>query len=103
MRKRSGRYELGFTAGALLLKESVSVANLYLHIRNWDQVKGKIISKNLLQVRTVASSKRLANEIVNRLEKLTIDQLQLLSDGTLVEKKAIAWLAVGGLSNCYYN
>lgn len=94
MRIRSRKYKLGFTAGALLLKESVNVANLYLHIRNWNQVKENIISENLLQVRTVASSKRLGNEIVSRLENLTIDQLELLSDGTLAEKKAMAWLAV---------
>ncbi len=94
MRKKTGKYELGFTAGALLLKESVSVATLYLQIRDWGQVKEKTVSENILQVRTVASSKRLAKEIVNRLEKLTIDQLQLLVEGSLAEKKAIAWLAV---------
>ncbi|MBM4398845.1 MAG: DUF1819 family protein, partial [Candidatus Cloacimonetes bacterium] len=52
------RYNLGFTGGALLYRDSVLLAKLYLDLKDWDKVRKTILEQNLLQIRTLAAQRR---------------------------------------------
>ena len=51
----ASRYALSFTSGALLMREAVIAAPLYLRERDWSKVRALIADDNLLQTRTAAS------------------------------------------------
>ena len=65
--RASTRYRLSFTSGGLLVREAVVAAPLYLRLRDWPKVRSVIDEENPLQTRTVASGRRLARELVQRL------------------------------------
>lgn len=87
------RYALSFTSGALLGREAVIVAPLYVHERDWSMVRAIIERDNLLQARTSASSQRFAREIVQRLAVLTDTEIELLVDATATERGHLLWAA----------
>ena len=76
------RYKLSFTSGALLMREAVIAAPLYLRERDWSKVRAVVEGGNLLQARTVASGRRIAREAVQRLAVLTDEEIELLIDAT---------------------
>ncbi len=88
------KYLLSFTAGSLLYQESITIAVLFLRLRNWSSVKKEIIEKNLLQSRTQSSAARISREIISRLKVLAENQLILLVEGSRQEQLDILWLAV---------
>lgn len=85
---------MSFTTGGLFRRESVKIATLYLELRDWDAVRDKILSDNLLQTRTVETSKRLCREIISRLKKLSAHELDLLVHATSQEQGYLLWIAV---------
>jgi hypothetical protein len=85
---------MSFTAGALLYRESLTVAKLYEEMNNWDAVRTKVIDDNLLQMRTLNASKRIFREVASRLKHLTAEELALLRTGTHDEQGHLLWLAV---------
>lgn len=85
---------MSFTAGALLQPESVTIAKLYLEVGDWDLVKEKVISKNLLQSRALSTLKRLSHEIIARLSTLNIEELTLLIDSEYQEQAYMLWIAI---------
>jgi len=87
------RYVLSFTSGALLIRETVVVAPLYLRERDWLKVRALIADDNLLQTRTAASGSRLAREVVQRLAVLTDDEIELLMAVTATERGHLLWAA----------
>ena len=87
------RYALSFTSGALLAREAVITAPLYLEVRDWNVVRERLCSDNLLQARTSSSGFRLAREIVQRLAVLTDDELKLLGDASPSERGHLLWVA----------
>lgn len=87
------RYALSFTSGALLARESVIAAPLYLRERNWARVRELIREHNLLQSRTISSGFRLAREVAQRLAVLTDDELELLIEATATERGHLMWVA----------
>ncbi len=87
------RYKLSFTSGALLMREAVIAAPLYLHERDWSKVRALLEDDNLLQARTVASGRRFAREVVQRLAVLTDDEIELLVDATAAERAHLLWAA----------
>ena len=86
-------YKLSFTAGSLLIKESVVLAELYLKISDWEQVKIEAFQQNTLQTRTQSSAKRTIREVCHRLKALTGDELNLLVEGPPQEQASILWVA----------
>ena len=44
-----GRYRISFTSGSLYHRESVKLAELYLSLRDWDEVRTQALHDNLLQ------------------------------------------------------
>ncbi len=89
----ASRYKLSFTGGALLMRETVIAAPVYLRERDWSKVRAIVEHDNLLQSRTVASGSRSAREIVQRLAVLTDDEVELLVDATPTERAYLLWVA----------
>jgi hypothetical protein len=87
------RYALSFTSGALLMREAVIAAPLYLREHDWSEVRTLIANDNLLQTRTAASGSRLAREVAQRLAVLTDDEIELLVQATATERGHLLWAA----------
>lgn len=66
---RTSRYSLSFTSGALLTREAVVAAPIYLRVHDWTIVRELIEKDNLLQSRTRSSGFRLAREVAQRLDR----------------------------------
>ncbi|MEU1468601.1 DUF1819 family protein [Streptomyces sp. NPDC005761] len=89
----ASRYALSFTSGALLMREALIAAPLYLREHDWSKVRAMIEHDNLLQARTVASGQRFAREVTQRLAVLTDDEIELLIDATATERGHLLWAA----------
>jgi hypothetical protein len=87
------RYALSFTSGALLIREALITAPIYLREHDWAKVRQLIEQDNLLQARTVSTGHRRAREIAQRLAVLTDDELELLVDSTTSERGYLLWAA----------
>lgn len=87
------RYALSFTSGALLTREAVIAAPLFLEVRDWGLVRDRLRSENLLQARTASSGFRLAREVAQRLAVLTDPELELLQDASPSERGHLMWVA----------
>jgi len=87
------KYKLSFTAASLSINESVKIAEVYLGCKDWKQTKIAVTESNLLQSRTNSRTIRVVRELIQRLERLTDSQLELLAEGNPTEQKYILWLA----------
>jgi hypothetical protein len=87
-------YVLSFTAGALLYRESLTVARLFDEVRDWDAVRAQVLDGNLLRMRTQNASKRIFREVASRLKQLTAAELDLLLTGSRQEQQQLLWLAI---------
>ncbi|WP_068816054.1 DUF1819 family protein [Phormidesmis priestleyi] len=91
---KTEKYSMSFTTGSLFYQESVKLAVLFLEIQDWNLVRDMVLSKNLLQSRTVNTSKRVCREVCSRLRTLHENELDLLAHGTFQEQSYLLWLAV---------
>lgn len=87
------RYSMSFTSGALLRAASVTTAQIYLETGDWEAARNRVITGNLLQMRTLNASKRIFQEVASRLKQLTPEQLDLLPGGNEEEQGYLLWLA----------
>ncbi|WP_373532869.1 DUF1819 family protein [Vampirovibrio sp.] len=87
-------YSMSFTTGSLFRQESVQVAALFLEYQDWNKVRDRVLSENLLQFRTMNTLKRVCREIFSRLKTLSPDELTLLVHSTTQEKGHLLWLAI---------
>jgi hypothetical protein len=85
---------MSFTTGTLFHQESVKLAELFLEFQDWSLVRTVVLSKNLLQSRTVNTSKRVCREVCSRLRTLSTAQLDLLVHGSTQDQSYLLWLAV---------
>lgn len=90
----SASYNMSFTAGGLLLRESVEIAELFLTQGDWKAVRYMALNQNLIQSRTASSSKRVCREICLRLEELHEAELNILIEGSLQEQQQILWVGI---------
>lgn len=88
------RYIMSFTAGSLFHRESVNLAALYLDLGDWNSVRDKVSTENLLQTRTLNTLKRVSREIISRLKTLSNGELEFLVDCSKQEQSYLLWLAV---------
>lgn len=91
--QKHDRYALSFTSGALLAREAVIAAPIFLEVRDWGLVRDQLRSENLLQARTASSGFRLAREVAQRLAVLTDSELELLRDASPSERGHLMWVA----------
>jgi hypothetical protein len=87
------RYALSFTSGALLMREALIFAPIYLREHDWAKARQIVAQGNLLQTRTVATGQRSALEVAQRLAVLTDHELELLVDSTTSERGHLLWAA----------
>lgn len=87
------RYALSFTSGALLMREALVAAPVYLRERDWAKVRTLIAEDNLLQTRTRSSGTRLSREVAQRLSALSVDEIELLLEATPTERGHLMWVA----------
>jgi len=88
------RYSMSFTTGSLFHRESVMLAALYLDLGDWDSVRDKVISDNVLQTRTLNTLKRVCREVISRLKTLSPGELKFLLETSHQEQAYLLWLAV---------
>lgn len=91
--QRPSRYALSFTSGALLMREASIAAPIYRRENDWARVRQLIEMDNLLQARTVATGRRLAREVAQRLSVLSDGELELVNDATTSERGHLLWAA----------
>lgn len=89
----TSRYALSFTSGALLMREALIAAPIYLREHDWAKVRQLIQEDNLLQARTVSTGHRRAREVAQRLAVLSEHELELLVDSTTSERGHLLWAA----------
>lgn len=89
----ASRYALSFTSGALLMREALIVAPVYLREHDWAKARQLIEEDNLLQARTVSTGQRRAREVAQRLAVLTDIELEMLVDSTTSERGHLLWAA----------
>jgi hypothetical protein len=85
---------MSFTTGSLFHRESVTLAELYLDLGDWNAVRDRVIADNLLQTRTLNTLKRVCSEIVSRLKTLSLEELKFLASGSHQEQAYLLWLAI---------
>ena len=90
---KSSRYALSFTSGALLVREALVAAPIYLEERDWSRVRARLREGNLLQARTRSTGFRLAREVAQRLEVLTVAEIDLLIESAPAERGYLMWVA----------
>ena len=88
------KYSMSFTAGSIFFQESVKFAELYLEFGDWDETKNYIIHQNILQARTLNTSKRICTEIISRLKKMNKQELEFLLDSSSQDQAYLLWLAI---------
>lgn len=88
------RYNLGFTGGALLYRDSVLLAKLYLDLKDWDKVRKTILEQNLLQIRTLAAQRRIYSETYTRIKELDNEALSIIANGSREEQTQLIWYAI---------
>lgn len=98
IRETNSLYKMSFTTGGLFNRESVKLAEMFLKLPDWNDVREKVLAENLLQTRTLTTSKRVSREIISRLKTLSPDELDLLIHGTVQEQGYLLWIAV---CRCY--
>lgn len=87
------KFSMSFTTASLLSNESLMVADLYVELNNWADVREEVLTNNLLQMRTSNASKRIFREISSRLKQLTPGQIDLLIETNPVGQQQLLWLA----------
>ncbi|MEI2656553.1 MAG: DUF1819 family protein [Nitrosomonas sp.] len=84
---------MSFTTGSLFHRESVMLAALYLDLGDWNSVRDKVITDNVLQTRTLNTLKRVCREIISRLKTLSPSELEFLLETSYQEQAYLLWLA----------
>ena len=85
---------MSFTTGGLFHRESVKFAELYLELGDWDATREEIIRQNVLQARTLNTSKRICREVISRLKTMSIEELSFLVETNRQDQAYLLWLAI---------
>ncbi len=88
------KYSMSFTTGSLFYLESVKLAQLFVELNNWNAVRDKVLSENLLQARMQNTLKRICREIISRLKTLAPLEIDLLINGSPQEQAYLLWIAI---------
>lgn len=94
MGENTGRYLLSFSAGALMLNESLAVARVYCDLRDWEMTRKHVLEKNSIQATAESSLKRYTAEVLGRLKELTDDEIEFLVDASATDQKLAIWVAI---------
>jgi hypothetical protein len=87
-------YKFSFTAGSLLLNETLKVAEVYLQTRDWKDTAIRVEKDNLLQRNTISSLKRVYQEVRMRLKTLSDEEIAFLTNATLEDQKQMIFISI---------
>jgi hypothetical protein len=90
---RKQPYLMSFGTGGLYINESVAIARLHAAGSAWEATVTDAQERGAFPVRKASSARRSIREIVNRLRRLSSDELTLLIEGERSEQAALLWLA----------
>lgn len=88
------RYRISFTSGSLYHYESVKLAELYLSLGDWEEVRDHALHSNVLQARTESTAKRTCREAIARLKTLNAEELAFLAEASQQDQAHLLWVAV---------
>ncbi len=88
------KYIMAYATGGLLYRQSLIVTEQFDQLQDWGAVKALVLRHNLLQMRTVSSTKRMYQEVSLRLMKLTKTEMDMLLNSSRQEQSYLLWLAV---------
>jgi len=87
-------YPLSFTGAALLTVESTILAELFLEMRDWEQVYDHVLEQNLFDRQKEATIRRLFNELSLRLRSLEKEEIELVAESNTEIQRLMLWQAV---------
>jgi hypothetical protein len=73
--------------------ETKNVAELYLLLQDWDDVKAKVIDDDVLQKPTLDSRKRVFSELKKRLVNLTPQEMEHFRDASMDDVKVLSFVS----------
>jgi hypothetical protein len=88
------RYNLSFSAASLRVDMARILAETYLDTGDWSVARQKILLQNALQARMQSSNVRMEREIRQRVQLLTVPQIEILAKAPSDSRVAIAWLSM---------
>ena len=88
------KYRLSFTTGGLYFSECNKLADLYLALGDWAEVRKQAFEDNTLQTSTYSTQVRTYREASLRLQQLGDAELELFEDSSEQDKRILLWLAV---------
>jgi hypothetical protein len=87
-------YSLSFTGSALRKAESLLLAQYYLDTDDWQAVRKAAVNDDLLMIHSPSSRKRVASELIKRLNTLNTEELHLFVAAPPTVQGLILWVAV---------
>lgn len=88
------QYDMAFSTGGLFVNECIAITSMFQEAGSWSGATALARERNIFGFRKEASAVRTTREVVKRLRKLSIPELELLIDGERQEQTAVSWLAV---------
>lgn len=73
---------------------SFLISRRYLDCHDWEEVSRWAVAENILQSRTINTSKRVSAELIYRLKMLNDDELSNLVEASFEERKIWLWIAI---------
>lgn len=86
-------YTLSFTVGGLFLFEGIALAKLRAAGSPWAELRHAVPSGVFVARGGASSVKRIRNEVVGRLTRLTDPELAHLATGGMTDARALMWVA----------
>ncbi|MEY9770216.1 hypothetical protein ABIA14_002493 [Sinorhizobium fredii] len=87
-------YDMAFSTGGLFVNECIAITTIFQEAGSWNGAADLARARNIFGFRKEASAVRTTREVVKRLQKLSLPELELLIDGGRQEQTAVCWLAV---------
>jgi hypothetical protein len=88
------KYNKSFQTGNLMRAESLMLAELYLALGDWEQVRLRVARENMFQSRTQSASGRITRETVARLKELNDSELRFLVSSNSADQGYLLWIAI---------
>lgn len=88
-------YNISFTAGAAMLNETHTVAEVYWETgKDWPLTQEKVLCDNLMGKNKVSTNKRFLSLLKQRLTTLNDEELNLLVNGSVAVRRMVVLLAI---------
>jgi len=88
------KFSFSFTGASALIAETLVIAEEYNRLKDWKAVEKSLLDNNSLNKVKQATFKREFSEIKKRLSLLTEDQLQVMTQASLDDAKAMILLSL---------